>query len=342
VVTVSGGGFKRQVAVDRYGMVWNSIRTRALSITRAVGLTFFVNDARTGVALMAVAAASSLFAGVLGVIGAILAEAVGRTLSASKILNEGSLIPLNGYFAAMAVGAFFPLGVVTTALAIAAAALAAVLTIVLHRMLAIWGLSVLVMPYVMAFSAIWLSCPQTSWGEASPSPLPDVAWPETFEEMVIFAGKAWGAGLAELVFSRSPWIGLGVLVALALFDWRAAGLAALGAACGTLTAIGLGLPASLISIGLYGFGAALTALALRRGTMRWGWLATVIAASATAVATAVLGALGTALGVLPLAAPYVAVVWVCALAQPVQASEAREVVPPAQTVTKLRRMPRNF
>ena len=152
------------------------------------------------------------------------------------------------------------------------------------------------MPYVMAFSAIWLSCPQVSWCAAPPSPLPDVAWPATFEEMVIFASKAWGAGLAELVFSRSPWIGLGVLMALALFDWRAAGLAALGAACGTLTAIGLGLPTSLISIGLYGFGSALTALALRRGTMRCGWLATVVAASATAVATAVLGSLGTALG----------------------------------------------
>lgn len=342
MVTVNGSGFRRQVAVNRYGMVWNSIRASALSIARAVGLTFFVNDARTGVALMAVAAGSSLFAGVLGVIGAILAEVVGRTLSASKILNEGSLIPLNGYFAAMAVGAFFPLGVATTALAIAAAALAAVLTIVLHRTLAIWGLSVLVMPYVMAFSAIWLSCPQVSWCAAPPSPLPDVAWPATFEEMVIFASKAWGAGLAELVFSRSPWIGLGVLMALALFDWRAAGLAALGAACGTLTAIGLGLPTSLISIGLYGFGSALTALALRRGTMRCGWLATVVAASATAVATAVLGSLGTALGLLPLAAPYVAVVWVCTLAQPVQVSEAGEVTPPTQTVTKLRRMQRNF
>ena len=75
-------------------------------------------------------------------------------------------------------------------------------------------------------------------------------------------------------------------MALALFDLQAAGLAALGAACGTLTAIGLGFPTSLISIGLYGFGSALTALALRRGTGRCGWLATVAAASATAIATA--------------------------------------------------------
>src|SRR5262245_5401272 len=283
-------------------MVWNCVRARALSIARAIGETFFVNDARIGAALMAVAAGSSLFAGVLGVIGAILAEVVGRTLSASKILNEGGLIPLNGYFAAMAVGAFFPLGAATTALAVAAAALAAVLTIVLHRTSAIWGLPVLVLPYVMAFAAVWLICPQVSWCAAAPSPLPAVAWPATLEEIVIFASKACGAGLAELVFSRSPWVGLGVFMALALFDWRAAGLAALGAACGTLTAIGFGLPASLISIGLYGFGSALTALALRRGTVRCGWVATVAAASATAVATAILGTLGTALGLLPLAA----------------------------------------
>jgi hypothetical protein len=110
--------------------------------------------------------------------------------------------------------------------------------------------------------------------------------------LVLFASMAWSAGLAELVFSSSPWIGLGVLIALALFDWRAAGLAAL-AACGTLTAFGIGFPPSLISIGLYGFGPALTALALRRGTVRCGWLATVVAASATAIATAILGTLGS-------------------------------------------------
>ena len=326
---------------DRLAAIENCIRLRLLSVARATGQTFFVNDARTGLAFMAVAAVSSLFAGVLGVIGALLAEAIGRALAAPKALNEGGLIPLNGYFAAMAVGAFFPLGAATISLAVAVAALAAVLTIAMHRMLAIWGLPVLVMPYVVAFAAVWLICPQMSWCVAAPSPLPTVAWPATWEQLVIFAGMAWGAGLAELVFSSSPLIGLGVLVALALFDWRAAALAALGAACGTLTAIGFGFPPSLIAIGLYGFGPALTALALRRGTVRCGWLGTAVAASAAAVATATLGTLGSRLGLLPLAAPYVAVVWVCALAQPLQKSEADKATP-RPSVQNIRRLPRNF
>jgi len=42
-------------------------------------------------------------------IGALLTEAVRRMLAACKILNNAGLIQLNGYFAAMAVGAFFPL-----------------------------------------------------------------------------------------------------------------------------------------------------------------------------------------------------------------------------------------
>ena len=108
-----------------------------------------------------------------------------------------------------------------------------------------------------------------------------------------------------------------------------------------LTAIGIGFPPSLISIGLYGFGPALTALALRRGTVRCGWLATVVAASATAIATAILGTLGSKLGLLPLAAPYVAVVWVCALVQPVHASEAGEARPHPPTLVNIR-LPRNF
>jgi len=333
---------ERQIAADRYGMLLNDMRAQALSVARATGQTFFVNDARSGLALMAVAAASSLFAGMLGVLGAILAQMVGRTLSASRLLNDGGLIPLNGYFAAMAVGAFFPLGAATLALAVAAAALAAVFTIVLHRTLAIWGLPVLVMPYVMAVAGVWLICPQLTWCAAAPAPLPPVVWPATWPDMLLFAGQACGAGLAELVFSRSPLIGCGVLLALALFDWQAAALAALGTLCGTLTAIALGLPTSLIAIGLYGFGAALTALALRRGTVRCGWLATVIAAGATAVATAMLGTLGSALGLLPLAAPYVVVVWVCTLAQPVNAPQAGEARPRAPTPPSLPRLPRNF
>jgi len=277
------------------------------------------------------------------IIGCLLAALAGFLVAPLTFAQTGIANQYAFYgFAAMAVGAFFPPGAATTALAVAVAALAAVLTIVLHRTLAIWGLPVLVMPYVMAFAAVWWICPQMSWCAAASSPLPAVAWPATLQEMMIFASKACGAGLAELVFSHSPWVGLGVFMALALFDWRAAGLAALGAACGTLTAIGLGLPASLISIGLYGFGAALTALALRRGTVRCGWVATMAAASATAVATAILGALGTALGLLPLAAPYVAVVWICTLVQPMRTSEAGEARPPTQTATNVRRLPRNL
>jgi len=337
------GGPTRQIALDHLGMVRKSIGARALGIARAIGLTFFVNDARTGLAFMAVAVASSWFAGVLGVIGAILAEAVGRSLVASKSLNDSGLIPLNGYFAAMAVGAFFPVDFATITLAVAAAALAAVLTIVTHRTFAIWALPILVMPYVMAFAAVWLSCPQLSWCAPAPSPLPAFAWPATLEGWLTFAGRAAGAGLAELVFSPSPWVGLGVLIALALFDWPAAGLAALGVACGTLTAIVIGLPPPLIAIGLYGFGPALTALALRRGPLRCGWLATLIAASATAVATAILGTLGAKLGVLPLAAPYVVVVWVCTLTQSAYLSEAGEAGRRASSsATPARRFPRHF
>jgi urea transporter len=342
MVTVNGRALLRRVAVNPYATVWNSIHARMLSVARATSHTFFVDDARAGLALMAVAAGNSWFGGVLGVIGAILAEAVGRALSAPKTLNVGGLIPLNGYFAALAVGVFFPVAAETAALALAAAALAALLTIGLNRTLAIWSLPVLVLPYVMAFAAAWLLCPQLSWCAASLLPLPSVAWPAAFPELVIFASKAWSAGLAELVFSSSPWIGLGVLLALALFDWHAAALAALGAACGTLTAIGLGLPASLTAIGLYGFGAALTTLALRRGTVRCGWLATLAAASVTAVATAILGTLGSTLGLLPLAAPYVVVVWICTLVQPVHVSEEGEAKLPRQAATNQPRLPRHF
>lgn len=321
----------------------NEFRARARGIARAIGLTFFVNDARTGLAFMTVAFASSWFAGTLGVIGAILAEALGRALAASKSLNESGLIPLNGYFAAMAVGVLFPSDVATTTLAVAAAALTSVLTIVMHRTFAIWGLPILVMPYVTAFAAVWLLCPQLSWCAPAPSPLPAIDWPATWEGWIIFAGRAGGAGLAELVFSSSPWIGLGILIALALFDWPAAALAALGAACGTLTAIAIGLPPTLISIGLYGFGPALTTLALRRGPLQCGWLATLIAASATALATAILGTFGAKLGLLPLAAPYVAVVWVCTLTQSAYLSEAGEAGRRASSPgASGRRFPRHF
>jgi len=80
-------GSTSEIAVDRRRMVRKIVRLRASSIARAIGQTFFVNDARTGLAFMAVAAASSLFAGVLAVLGAILAEAVGRALTVSKPLN---------------------------------------------------------------------------------------------------------------------------------------------------------------------------------------------------------------------------------------------------------------
>lgn len=136
-------------------------------------------------------------------------------------------------------------------------------------------------------------------------------------------------GLAQVMLQQSVWTGVVFLVALAVASRTACAAAALGSALGLGVAWTLGAAPEDMRDGLYGFNAALTAIALGGTFYRLDFAGVALAALGACVSTVVYAALDATIGragVPVLTAPFVATTWLCLLAGP---SLARLRTPPA-------------
>jgi urea transporter len=112
-------------------------------------------------------------------------------------------------------------------------------------------------------------------------------------------------GVAEVMFGANLWTGLLFIVGIALCNWRHAVLAVVGSVLGLFVAIYHGDPAASISVGIYGYNAALAAISV------YLWKPSLL--------ISILGALVSVplteffpgfLGIPALTAPFVAASWV--------------------------------
>lgn len=136
-------------------------------------------------------------------------------------------------------------------------------------------------------------------------------------------------GLAQVMLQQSVWTGAIFLVALAAASRTVCAAAALGSALGLGVAWVSGAAPDAARNGLYGFNAALTAIALGGTFYRLDRLGALLAVLATCVSTVVYAAMDATLGragVPVLTAPFVATTWLCLLAGP---SLARLRPPPS-------------
>jgi urea transporter len=119
-----------------------------------------------------------------------------------------------------------------------------------------------------------------------------------------FVGKVL-AGDAEVMFGANTLTGLLFVVAVALSSWRHAVLLFLGSVVGTLAAIYHTDPEGTIAIGIYGYNAALAAVAvyLWRKSLLYPILAALVSVPLTEF-------FPTALGIPALTAPFVVAAWI--------------------------------
>lgn len=125
--------------------------------------------------------------------------------------------------------------------------------------------------------------------------------------------------VAEVMLQQSVWTGAIFLVGLAVASRTACAAAALGGALGLGVAWVLGASPAAMRGGLYGFNAALTAIALGGTFYRLDRAGVALAALGVCVSTLVYAAMDATLGragVPVLTAPFIATTWLCLLAGP--------------------------
>lgn len=278
------------------------------TVFRGIGQVIFQNNPWSGLLFLLGIGLSSPSAALATFVGALVGTLSAQLLKLPKEQIQNGLHGFNGALVGVAMAVFFPLTPLAWLLLVAGASSSAPLGAALARLLAPLKLAVLTAPFVLLTWMLLLIAPQfvapLATSEAATLPAIDSA------SLLVFA-SGWTRGLGQIFLQDS--IGTGVLFALGLaLNSRVAALSALcGSALGWLFAWSLGLPLSDLHQGLFGFNAALTAVALYTFLRPTRLL---IPYAATGAAISVLATLGLnsllSQASLPaLTAPFVVVTW---------------------------------
>ena len=266
---------------------------------RGFGQVMFQRHAGTGLLfLIGMAFGSPWLAGgaaVGGMIGPLLAGLLRRDRAA---IADG-LYGYNSALVGAAAGFFLPPNLTTLVLAAGGAALAVPVTGLLRRLpFPAYTTAFVIVAWGMLLLAGDLGDRLPATAAAEPVLRP--GWTGLAEEVL--------AGLAEVMFSANVLSGVCFLAGIAWSAWRQAIVAVAGAALGTCLAIYHGDPAGQLALGIYGYNAALAAMAA------WlAWPSLVPAALAACVSVPLTEFFPSNFGVPALTAPFIMAAWIVLL-----------------------------
>jgi urea transporter len=221
-------------------------------VLRGLGQVMFQRNAVTGLLFLAGMAIASPWLAAGAAVGAIIGPIVAALLNLGRSELEDGIYGYNSALVGAAAAALLPVTPLSWALAVGGAAAAAALT---------WLLRLARFPtYTAAFVLV-------TWGMVLVAGLAGDRPPQPATMAVPKPGMAGFAeevlaGVAEVMFSTSSISGLCFLAGIAVSSWRQAVVALFGAVLGTLGAMYHGDPSGPLALGMYGFNAALAAMAV--------------------------------------------------------------------------------
>jgi urea transporter len=290
-----------------------------------LGQTFFIADFRLGALMTLAVVIISPLSALAAVSGAVISRATAGHLHARQDLLHAGLFEINGFFYGLAVAAYVPGPVRAVFLLALGSMVVAALTIVCGRVLRTWNLPVLVLPYLMAMWMIFAM--RVYWpvtGAALPAPLlpglqPDWLDPVWFDPLAHVALGAV-AGIGQIFYQYSLLVGLLVLAGAALIRPRAAWALFWGSAVTSGVALGVGVSATDVAFGYFGYNGALLAVALTQYKLTTP-LQRVLCVATVGIVTTAIGPVFARAGLSASALPYVLLVWAFCLMGPTQTSQ---------------------
>ncbi|MFC8304063.1 urea transporter [Specibacter sp. NPDC057265] len=300
---------------------------------RGIGQIFFMNNPITGILLVAAFAFHNSWLALLLVLGSLGGTLAARLLKYQDGLVSSGMFSFNGGLLGLLTGVFLipsahPAGIFY---AVAAGVVSAP---AMNATVRIFSITLGVPALTVTFNLVGLSAlllgSATADGErrkAFSALFPRVLQsPETTlratpagDPVSFIVGICNGVfrGISEVFLIDSLWVGVVILVALAVCSRIAAVMALAGSLIGTLTAVALGADGNQIYLGLWGYNGALVAVALFGIVLEISWSSFIFTLLACSASSALYGALTQflmPLGLIPLTLPMVIVVIGSALA----------------------------
>lgn len=261
---------------------------------RGLGQVMFQESALTGAFFLLGIALSDLTMGIGALAGTLLGTFTAWLLRFDRQEIAAGLYGYNGSLVGIGVLFYLEPGGVSAALLAVGAGLSSVVTWGMRRY---FPLPTYTMPFILV---TWLAL-----GVASVLELPRVTRPPLPGSASLFSAVI--EGLSEVMFQATDLAGICFLVGILLCSRKGAFWAVAGSLIGLLTAWGLHKPDAQVAAGLFGYNAALAAMALALWSR--SWLLPVLAA----IVSVPLTSLVPELGVATLTAPFVFASWLVIL-----------------------------
>ncbi|OWV97185.1 urea transporter [Rhizobium sp. R693] len=239
---------------------------------RGIGQVVFQNNPVSGLVILAALFYNSWIYGLICVLGVVASTATAIVLRADSGLIRDGLYGFNGALVGLALLAFtsenFRTGAVPslylTVYIVFAAAMTAIVFAALANLLGPYRVAALTMPFVLVG---WLFLfAVLKFDNIDAGPLAKPVSPDQYADGVAYVLPTWYMGIGNAIgqiFFQDNWIsGYLIIIAIAIHSRIAAAMALIGAALAALVAALFGGPEGAIRDGLFGYNAALTALAL--------------------------------------------------------------------------------
>jgi urea transporter len=241
-------------------------------VLRGVGQVVFQNNPLSGAVILAAILFNSWIYFAMCLLGVVVSTATAMAFRADRGLISSGLFGFNGALVALALIAFtsadFRSGAVPSAhmlvYVVFAAAMTSVVFSALSRLLQPYKVAALTMPFVLVG---WLFLfAVLKFANIDGGPLTKPVSPDDYQTTTEYVLPTWYMGIGNAIgqiFFQDNWItGYLMVLGIAVNSRIAAAMALFGAAFAALVAVIFGGPEGAIRDGLFGYNAALTAIAL--------------------------------------------------------------------------------
>ncbi|MCX5577870.1 urea transporter [Kaistia terrae] len=239
---------------------------------RGIGQVVFQNNPLSGLIILLALFFNSWIYGTICVLGVVVATATAILLKADKGLIRDGLFGFNGALVGLALVAFtsadFRTGAVPsfhmTIYIVFAAAMTTIAFSTIATLLGPHKVAALTSPFVLIGWLFLFAVLKFAAIEAGPLAKP--VSPDQYDAAIAYALPTWYMGIGNAIgqiFFQDNWIaGYLIVIGIAVNSRISAGMALIGAAGAALVAVVFGGPEGAIRDGLFGYNAALTAIAL--------------------------------------------------------------------------------
>lgn len=239
-------------------MIYYLISTSLKGISQVI----LIENAVSGLIILIAISIANYRLGIVALVSTIIGTLVAKAGGADETLIDQGLFGYNSMLVGLALSLFLT-GSMRWGIAFAGAAFAALLTAAMMHFLKNLGIPVLTLPYIVLTWLFLLASYHLRIFQLTPGLVPQdlTHWSINIKGTIDVIGGLVD-GIGQVYFQTEFWSGILILIGVFWANWRFGIYTVLGTGIGWLTAYMLGSENALMNLGLYGFNAVLTILAV--------------------------------------------------------------------------------